>query len=112
MAQARSSGLGQPPSPHRPQDPEGKHALRPVEQAQPFLRLEHDGLQAVGSENLSGRPDLIAVFELPLADQRQRQVGELSQIPRGSDGALRGNHRQEVSLQELNVALDQDRPYA
>ncbi len=49
---------------------------------------------------------------LSLADQCQRQVRQRREIARGADGSLRGNHGQDVGIEQGEEGVDDERAHA
>ena len=94
------------------QTAQGGHHLRAVDQRQPFLGRQRDGLDA-GLGQYAGRRDGLAVDEtLALAHQHQRQMRQRGQIAAGPDRALRRDVGCDVAVEQLAQHLDQLGPNA
>ena len=81
-----------------PEHAEGQHALRPVEEAQPLLGVEREGLEIVPRQHLGSRPVNPGLLQPPFTDEGQRQMSEGGQIARRPDRALRRHHRDRKSV--------------
>ena len=102
-------GIGEEPCPVNSEASLGEHAFRPVEQAQPLLRLELDRFEAFGFEHAGGGNSLAIDQEEALADERESKVGEWGKVARRTDRTPIGNGREQVTAKELDEALDDGR---
>ena len=73
-------GLCQSVGGGKEQGADSAHHLRAVEQRQPLLWLQHHWLQVRLRQCLCGRHHATVEFHLAVPDDRQRQVGEGSEI--------------------------------
>src|SRR5664280_1176135 len=96
---------------------ERRRELRPVDEREPLLRLEHGGCEARRPQRLRGRAAPSVPVHLPFPDEREREVRERSEISRGADRALLGNDgvnsrrkAREEKLQRLSS--DARKPFA
>ena len=102
-------GVGEKPRPIDGEASLGQHALRPVEQAQPFLRLELDRLKPFGFEHARDGYPLAIDEEEALSDKRESEVSERRKIARSTDRTPIRNGWQQVTPEELNDAFDDGR---
>jgi hypothetical protein len=91
----------------------GQHALRPVDERNGFFGFEHQRLdlcllQRVGAGNALAR----WIETLALADHRQRQMRQRSQISACSYAALRGHERSHAAIQHFAQRVDNNSAHA
>ena len=83
-----------------------RHELRPVDEREPFLGLERDRSETDAGERLRSSDALSVEERIALADQRERQVRERSQVAARSDRASTRDARNEAAVQALEQVLD------
>ena len=102
--------IGQDFSRQQRQDSHRQHRLRAVDQGDGLLGLKHQRLDLSAPHGVGGGNALaLFVQALALADQRQRQVRQRSQIATGSNAALRRHHRGHAAIQHLANRVDDRR---
>ena len=74
--------------------------LRAVEQCEPFLRLEHERLDARCRQDARAIERVGAMRRLAFADQRQGHVRQRREIARRANRPLRGHDRQHIFVQQ------------
>ena len=97
--------LGEPARSHETQRTERSHELRPVDEGEPFLRLEVHRREADGRECLAAVHVLAVDACLALADERKREVGQRRQIPARADRAAARDVRQDAAIQTVEQEL-------
>src|SRR4029077_9453995 len=86
-----------------------EHSLRPVDQRDRFLRLEHQRLDLGAAHSFSGwNTHSLFIQTLTFADQRQGQMSQWGQIAARSYAPLRGHHRRDTAIQHLANRIDND----
>ena len=83
-----------------------RHEVRAVDERQPLLGLERDGLQARAGQRGGPVQALAVELRLALADEHERDVRQRSEVTRGSDRALGGHHRDDAALEHPQQQLD------
>ncbi len=91
--------------------PDREDHLGAVDQRQPFLRLQPEGLDPDPAQGVGRRHPRAAQPHLPLSDEAERQVRQRRQVAAGADRALLRDDRQEVGVQEVQERLDDPRPH-
>src|SRR5689334_3668411 len=77
---------------------EGRHrrmCLRSINERDAFLRRQRDRLELVLLEHRGRGARLAAVYQLALADHRQREMREWREVAAGADAALLRNGRMQ-----------------
>ncbi len=97
---SQAPGLG-----HREAADRG-HELRPVDEGQPLLRLEHERAEAGGAEAVGAREPALLEDALALADQDEGEVGERGEVAARADRALRRDDRVDAAVQQLDEELE------
>ena len=105
-------GLRQPVGADHAEGAERGHELGAVHERKPFLRLQPDRLEAGLLERLASREPPPFEGGLALADQRQREVGERSEVAARADGAAARHVRQHAAVEALHEQLDRHRARA
>lgn len=79
--------------------------LSSVDEGKTLLSTElHRGELVLGDQLLSGLDSMIlGIPSLSLSNQTQAKVGERSEISRGADSSLEGNHRHDSSVEEVYI---------
>jgi hypothetical protein len=80
--------------------------LRAVDERQPFLRLEPNGLEPGACERLATREQLVAHPGAAFADQREREMCERREVPARPDRPSARNFWQDVLLETVDEQLD------
>ena len=91
---------------------ERAHHLGPVEQREPFLRLQLQRLQPGGGQGLARRQDSTAHLDLAPSDQRQGEMGERRQVAGRTEAPLLRHDRVDALFEERQQPIDQQRPAA
>jgi len=86
---------------------QGRGYLGAVEQGQPFLGAEHEGLQAHVAHGLGAGHHLSIDLGLAFADQHAGQVRQRRQVAGGAHRALGGDHGQHVGVGQGQQRIDQ-----
>src|SRR5258705_4840601 len=73
--------------------------LGTVDEDDPFFRAELDGPETVLPQHIGGRTTPVAVPQLALADQREREMRQWSQVAAGPDAALLRYRRMQTPAQ-------------
>src|SRR5215510_620603 len=103
---AREVGdLGQPLRSSDGECPHRAHCLGAVHQRQALLGAQHHRRQARQSQRPRGRMSLLSIPGLPLPDQRQRQVGQRSQISRRAHAPPLRDHGYHPAIEHLHRQL-------
>ena len=88
-----------------PERAERGHELRPVDEREPFLRLQPHRLEPDRLERRRpGQPPPVDPG-LALADQRQREMGERREVAAGADRAPARNVREHAAVEALDQKL-------
>ena len=82
------------------------HELRPVDEREPLLAGQPDRLEPDGTERGRAVQELPVDERLALPHQRERQVGERSEVAARTDGPARRHPRQHAAVQALDEKLD------
>ena len=85
----------------------GGHQVRAVDQGEPLLGGEHDGLEARARQRRRAGHPLAGELGLALADQHEREVRERREVARGADRPAARDHRDDAALQQPEQQLDQ-----
>ena len=100
------AGTAEPERPHEPERRDRRHELRPVDQREPFLRLQSHRLESRRSERLGPRhPDALE-HRLALTDERQRQMRERCEIAARTDRPARRHVRDDPGVEDGEEQLD------
>ncbi len=105
----RTGDVGCPGQASRPYEAESErrsHELGAVDERQPFLRLELNGLELGPRERVRSREPLAVEPRLSLADEREREMGERREIARRSHRAAAGYDRQDSAVEKRQEQLD------
>ena len=100
-------GAREPPRPDERERCHRGHELRPVDQREALLRDEAQRLEADRGERVRATEQLSVHPRLALADERQREVRQRSEIAARPDRAARRHARQDASVQALDQELDE-----
>ena len=94
-----TAGTDEPECRHR------RHELRPVDQREALFRLKPHRGQPGPRQGLGARQPLLPDPRLPLADERQRQVGERGEVTARSDRAAGGHKGDDSAVQHRQQQL-------
>jgi hypothetical protein len=86
--------------------------LGAVDQRQPFLGGELDGLKPCRLQGIGTRHHLAAMLRLALAHHHRRHVGKRRQVARRADRALVRHHRRHAFCQHVLYLLDHQPAHA
>ena len=84
----------------------GAHELRAVEQRQPLLGLQLDGLPPHFGQHLRSRAHLALMLDLAEPEKRQAHVGQRRQVARSTERTLLIDNREYVVVEEVDKTLD------
>ncbi len=94
-------GVGETAGPVEGDHPHGEHPLGAVEQGEPLLRPQPDRLQPRRGERLGGGADHAVHPDRSLTDDREGEMGERGEVPRGADRSQRRHHREDPPVEQL-----------
>ena len=82
------------------------HGLGAVDEREPLLRLQNEGLPADCGETLQGRHPFTPDHELAASDEWQGEVSEGSEIAARAHRATAGNPRQRIGIEKGEERVD------
>ncbi len=83
-------------------DQHAEHAVGAVEESEPLLLAQLDGVDAVFGEQVTGRPHgPVGALGVPLAHQREGAVGERGQVAGAAQGAVLVDDRGDPGVEHV-----------
>ena len=97
--------LGEPPRTHDPERRERAHELRAVDEREPFLRFEAERLEPRPRKRVAALEQLAVEPRTPFADEREREVGQRSEVAARADGSAARHFRDDAAAETVEQQL-------
>ena len=104
-AHATSAVFASRRRPHGAERAERGHELRAVDEREPLLGLEADGLEPDGVEGVRTRQPRAVEPRLALADEREREMGERGEVAGRAHRSSRRDDREHAAAEALEQEL-------
>ena len=111
IAPATSARLDQPLRAEERERADRGHGLGAVDERDAFLRRELERLDPGRGQRLARRHPAAVPPRLPLADQREPEMGERGQVAARAHRSLRRDPRPDARVQVVEDPLAEDRPH-
>jgi len=100
-------GLKERPRLDQSEGCDGTHDRRAVDQGEPLLRGETDGMQSGTTQCLAAGHSPVMVQGFPFTEQDETQVGQRREVAAGAEGPLFGNDGDHIGGEQVEQGIDE-----